>query len=270
MNKLLTKAGYRIPILLFFVLLMVFLVFFWIATNKQVESILKISTPPSKDITVTATKRSFFKVTTNEELKLNKKGIPFESKNELVSSKVVLSTSDTAFFVIDPWVDMPSDFLNKNYGPIIDNFILPLIQRINKKAYPVYVFTNNCNFIKPVPYGCKIPEAFELMAKKYPSLNIIYWQDLDIDNFVNSLKKQGINNIVYTGFASNGCVIGRPVGLVNMLYRGFKLYFIPEASAALETKTTWKTQKIHHATTVTISQWMGGLIHYKDIYTQLH
>lgn len=65
------------------------------------------------------------------------------------------------------------------------------------------------------------------------------------------------------------CVLGRPAGIINMLQEGFSLFFIPEASAAMETKDTWESQKIHKATTKIISQSMAKLIKYSDIYPKM-
>jgi len=164
---------------------------------------------------------------------------------------------------------MPSDFLNQYYGKITENYILPLIKKANEAGFPVYIFTNDCKAIKPVPYSCEISQQFYLMEKDYPKVKVIYWQDIDLSKFVKLLKDKGISNLIYTGFASNMCVIGRPTGMFNMVQQGFSLYFIPEASAAVETNESWKSQKIHKATTTIISQWMARLIKYDDIYSKI-
>lgn len=212
---------------------------------------------------------SFFELDDKGSMKLNDAGLPYQGTKESVKLNVDFSPANTAFFVIDPWNNMPSDFLNQYFGKITQNYILPLIKRANEQGFPVYVFTNDCKAIKPVPNSCEIPEQFYLMAKQYPKLQIVYWQDIDLPVFVTSLKDKGISNLIYTGFASNICVIGRPAGMINMVHQGFSLYFIPEASAAIETNETWSSQKIHKATTTIISQWMAKLINYDDICPKL-
>lgn len=219
--------------------------------------------------TVPASRLTFFELDDKGTLKLNDEGLPYQSTKETVTINVDFSPQNTAFFVIDPWNNMPSDFLNQYFGKITENYILPLIKRANEKGFPVYIFTNDCKTIKPIPTICEIPQQFYLMAKKYPKVQIVYWQDIDLSVFVKSLRDKGISSLIYTGFASNMCVIGRPAGMINMVQQGFSLYFIPEASAATETKETWQSQKIHKATTTIISQWMAKLIKYDDIYAKL-
>jgi len=219
--------------------------------------------------TVPTTQLTFFDRDANGVLKLNDKGLPYQGKKETLTTNVDFSPQNTAFFVIDPWNNMPSDFLNQYYGKITEKYILPLIKRANETGYPVYIFTNDCKAIKPVPYSCEISQQFHLMTKNYPQVQLIYWQDIDLPVFVKSLRDKGISNLIYTGFASNMCVIGRSTGMINMVQQGFSLYFIPEASAAVETKESWQSQKIHKATTTIISQWMAKLIKYDDIYSNM-
>jgi hypothetical protein len=217
-------------------------------------------------LTVPASQWTFFELDDKGNIKLDDDGLPYQSTQEIVTINVDFSPENTAFFVIDPWNNMPSDFLNQYFGKITENYILPLIKSANEKGFPVYIFTNDCKTIKPIPTSCEIPQQFYLMAKKYPKVKIVYWQYIDLPVFVKSLRNKGISNLIYTGFASNMCIIGRPAGMIGMVQRGFSLYFIPEASAAVETKETWQSQKIHKATTTIISQWMAKLIKYDDIY----
>lgn len=245
--------------------LLFILAFFSLAFYQDVNA----QSPIKNSFNVPASRLTFFELDERGHLKFNDEGLPYESREEIITIDVQLSPENTAFFVIDPWNNMPSDFLNQYFGKITENYILPLIERANEKEFPVYIFTNDCKTIKPVPTSCEIPKQFYLMAKKYPKVQIVYWQDIDLPMFVTSLRDKGISNLIYTGFASNMCVIGRPAGMINMVQQGFSLYFIPEASAATETKETWQSQKIHKATTTIISQWMAKLIKYDDIYAKL-
>ena len=60
------------------------------------------------------------------------------------------------------------------------------------------------------------------------------------------------------------CVIGRELGTIPMQNQGFRLFFVPEASAAVEFGDTWKTGSVHEATTALIATWVGELIHLED------
>ncbi len=218
---------------------------------------------------VPATQSTFFERDESGRFKLDDKGLPYQSTNEVFIKEVELSTRDTAFFVIDPWNDAPSDFLNKYYGKITENYILPLIKKANEAGFPVYVFTNDCDAIKPIPYSCEIPKQFHLMKKQYSKMEIISWQEIDLPVFIKSLRDKGVSNLIYTGFASNLCIMIRPTGMVHMVQEGFTPYIIPEASAAVEKEGSWQSQDIHKATLTTISQWAGKLIYYADIDKQI-
>jgi hypothetical protein len=60
------------------------------------------------------------------------------------------------------------------------------------------------------------------------------------------------------------CVIGRSMGMIPMKNHGFNIYFIPEASAAIEYAESWKNQSIHKSTTRIISQWIAEIIDYDE------
>lgn len=256
-NAQFLKHQYAIAILVMFLL-------FAIIIYQQIYT----RSSNKHSLTVTTSQSSFFELDNKGRVKLNDMGLPFQSENEIVRSNVKISPSNTAFFVIDPWVDMPSDFLNEYFGKVTKNYIIPLIEKASTADFPIYIFTNDCKTIVPSAYSCKIPDQFYTMSKHYPKLQIVYWQDLNQDKFVESLKAKGISKLIYTGFASNICILGRPTGMINMVQKGFSLYFIPEASAAAEVKDTWQSQKIHENTTLIISQWMAKIINYDDIYSK--
>jgi hypothetical protein len=60
------------------------------------------------------------------------------------------------------------------------------------------------------------------------------------------------------------CVIGRRMGMIPMTHRGFRIFFVPEASAAVEYADTWHDQSMHKATTKIISQWIAEIIDYDE------
>ena len=60
------------------------------------------------------------------------------------------------------------------------------------------------------------------------------------------------------------CVIGRSMGMIPMKTKGFRLFFIPDASAAIEFSNSWETGQIHQSTTLLISQWVAELIEFQN------
>ncbi|MCP4494730.1 MAG: hypothetical protein GY820_46620 [Gammaproteobacteria bacterium] len=103
-------------------------------------------------------------------------------------------------------------------------------------------------------------------AHHYATTHIIFWQDVNTASFIKQLKNQGINKIIYMGFASNMYILMRPIGMAKLFDHGFSLYVIPKASAAVETKETWKNRTIHKIMTIVIAQTFARLIDYDAIF----
>ena len=70
--------------------------------------------------------------------------------------------------------------------------------------------------------------------------------------------------MIYTGFASNMCVIGRRTGMIPMIHHGFRMFFVPEASAAIEWEESGDDNATHEATTRIISQWIAEIVRFDD------
>jgi nicotinamidase-related amidase len=127
---------------------------------------------------------------------------------------------------------------------------------------PVIVLTNDPNR-NDKGYASKIFPELEKMATE-GSLQILFHQDYDEKLFAKYLRIKGVNTLIYSGFSSNMCVIGRDTGMIPMKTNGFKLYFIPKASAAIEFKDSWETGSVHKNTTSIISQGIAELIELDD------
>lgn len=222
-----------------------------LATNQSV-----ISVTPSTAYHVTTYRQSYFKLNSSGALE-TKNGLPFRSEGTY-SFERTIDPSTTAIVIMDPWVDMASTHLNEFYGQITKSRIMPLIIKTLERAHPIIVLTNDPD---DVDYNTNVYPEIAAFASN-GQIETIYHQHFDGEEFAAYLHSKGINTLVYTGFASNMCVIGRPMGMIPMLHHGFKLFFVPEASAAVEYPDTWDNQFIHHATTKIISQWIAEIIAY--------
>jgi nicotinamidase-related amidase len=169
----------------------------------------------------------------------------------------------TALIVMDPWADSGSDFLNQYFSPIYLTNILPLVIKATTLKMPVIVLTNDPNKNNNKGYGSKVFPELEKMAIE-GSLQILYHQDFDGKQLAKYLRDKGVNTLIYSGFSSNMCVIGRDTGMIPMKINGFKLYFIPKASAAVEFKDSWETGSVHKNTTSIISQGIAEIIELDD------
>ncbi len=97
----------------------------------------------------------------------------------------------------------------------------------------------------------------------------LFHDDFDDDRFAHYLRSQGIDSLIYIGFSSNMCVIGRRTGMIPMVQQGFRIFFVPGASAAIELADTWNEQSIHKTSTTIISQWIAEIIDYNDFMNVL-
>ena len=208
---------------------------------------------------VTTHRQSYFKLDAHGTLDL-RNGLPYRSESRYRFERTV-DPNKTAIVVMDPWVDMASEHLNEYYGAIAESRIVPLVTQALDKGHPVMVLTNDPKLVK---YNTGIhPELAALAAGG--AIEVLFHQAADDDEFAKRLRSKGIDSLVYTGFASNMCVIGRRMGMIPMVHQGFRLFFVPEASAAAEYPETWQDQTIHQATTKIISQWIAEVIDYDEL-----
>lgn len=176
-----------------------------------------------------------------------------------ISSKI--NPQRTAILVMDPWTDMPTDFLNDYFGQVTASYLLPLIFLARNTGHQIIILTND-----PAKhqYGAKInQELLEMIDNN--QVHILYHQNYNDSLFSKWLKNHNINTLIYTGYASNMCIIGRQMGMIMMSHHGFRIFFVPEASAAIETIDSWKDGAIHNAITTIISQGVAKIIHWQDL-----
>ena len=213
---------------------------------------------PPLTYTLGTHRQSYFKLDGKGVLALQDK-LPYRSERTYHFERTI-HADKTAIVIMDPWVDMASEHLNKYYGAIADKRIIPFVRHALKLGHPIIVLTNKPELVK---YNTGIhPELVALEAKG--KSKTLYHQDLDDKEFASYLRGRKIDSLVYIGFASNMCVIGRRMGMIPMVHQGFRLYFVPEASAAVEYPDTWEDQSIHLATTKIISQWIAEIVDYDE------
>lgn len=187
----------------------------------------------------------------------------FEAGENTYDNVRAINSVSSALVVMDPWEDAGSEFLNEYYTPIYRRSILPLVKQALDLSITVIVLTNDPKKNYADYGGAVYPELHDMAEQK--KINILFHQDFDDDTFAKLLRKNSIDTLIYSGFASNMCVIGRPMGMIHMLTHGFRLLFVPEASAAVEFKDSWRTGAAHKATTAIISSWIAEIIALDDL-----
>ena len=183
---------------------------------------------------------------------------------EIEKEKINLNNYDTAFVIMDPWDNHSIEEVNEEIKFITKTKILPLVKSLRNKNYPVIVVTNKCK--KGINSSCGIDNSLD----EIEGIKTYYHNYETSRSFGIKLRKEGINNLVYAGYSSNGCVLGaRKMSIIPMYHEGFSIGFIPEASSAIEIKETSKIKTLHKSTVSIISQWAGSILDYKSILNSL-
>lgn len=203
-------------------------------------------------------RRSYFKLDGEGRLELHGE-LPIRAEG-VYRFQRILDPKDTAIVIMDPWEDMASDHLNGYYQQVIESRLIPLATCALTRGHPIIILTNDPAVVE---YNGRINSGLEALVKAGRA-SVLYHQDYDDRAFATYLHSQGIKSLIYTGFASNMCVIGRSTGMISMGNRGFNIFFVPEASAAVEYSGTWKDGSIHKATTTIISQGIAEIIDYDE------
>ena len=223
--------------------------------NKEEIQIKKsdLLTKSEFTISVDSYSRSYFKLDSND----------LKKDERIYFNQFKISNNDTAFIIMDPWDNFTEDQLNNYYSLITNQKIIPLSKLLAKRGFPILILTNKCS--EKLKNTCGVDKNIPLLS----NLEIIYHDQYDSRNFKKYLDKKAIKKLVYLGYASNMCLLGRELGLIPMKLEGFEVGFIPDASAAVEFGSSWETGEIHSSMTFIISQWMAKIISYDDLIYKL-
>ena len=208
--------------------------------------------------TIKTIRRSYFALDANGQFKL-KDSLPYRSERIYPFLRTI-NASSTAVIIMDPWIDMPTKHLNEYARKVIESRIIPLVRKALRLGHPILILTNNPRKSK---HSAKIHHVLQSFVDDGKVI-ILFHQDFDDDRFAAYLRAHKIKSLIYVGFSSNMCVIGRNMGMIPMKNQGFDIYFVPEASAAIEYAESWNNQSIHKLTTRIISQWIAEIIDYAE------
>ncbi len=133
--------------------------------------------------------------------------LPYRSEGTYWTNRT-FDQSRTVLIIMDPWIDMASDHLNRHFGEVLESCIIPLVSHSLIWGLPIIVLNN-----KPASqrYNVKIHPEIEKLVNN-GKISILYHQDMDDHGFANFLHSKGFESLIYVGFASNMCVIGRHMG----------------------------------------------------------
>lgn len=171
-----------------------------------------------------------------------------------------LPVRETAVILIDVWASHPNDGWLKRASRNVKDKVLPLLKAARAAGLLVI----------HAPHGHPIHP----LAK--PHSGEVVLNDYDADLFYAYLKRKGIKNLIYAGFATNWCVLGRPIGIIEASKRGFNIILVRDASIAFETpesldgewahKMAVNLVEIHWGWTTTVDEFKEAVQAMKDAY----
>ena len=221
---------------------------------------------PQGSYVVKTLHRTYYKLDQNRNtpsyIKDGKKFYEVEQA-EIIEHRV-LNPEKTMLIVMDPWEDVGSDLLNNHCGKVFHGKMLPLVNKCIELGIPVTVLTNAKD---AQGYGYDIYRELAELGDQ-GKLEVVFHGQVDAAGFTKKLKSRGIDTLVYCGFCTNMCLIGRPLGMIGMNLvpgGGFRLFFVPDSSGAIEFGPTWESQEIHNWVSFALSQWLVELIYTDDI-----
>tara|TARA_B100001059_G_C17823187_1_gene579639 strand:+ start:1621 stop:2412 length:792 start_codon:yes stop_codon:yes gene_type:complete len=176
--------------------------------------------------------------------------------NENIKKITKFTSNKTAFIIMDPW---PT---GEKEESIIENKIIPLVNEVLKKNQMVLIVTVNPRINKN-PKN-RVHEKLKKISDK--NLVFIFHENHNKETFSEFLKSNNISSLIYLGFASNACIINRELGIINMKLQGFKTFFIPEASAAIEDSDS---NIFHNKASMMIKRYWGEEIEYSHIMKKI-
>ena len=168
-----------------------------------------------------------------------------------------LDPAKTAIVCMDCWRNMADPQLEAHFHQVVVDTIYPLMLHAKQRGFTNVILTNP-QWMQS--YNYEIDTTLTPLGANV-LYHDVYDNPLQPLAFYNWLSARGINTLIYVGFASNACLASRMQSLFYM-GRYFKVYFVPEASAAVENLDNWDGH-IHENMTEVISK-QFEIIHAAD------
>lgn len=166
-----------------------------------------------------------------------------------------ISAKNSALFIIDVWQthELP-DWLEVAL-PHIQQVVVPLRSSLVETGMPVFHFAHNRKLH---------PDMFRKASNEF-----YYFEPGEYKpDLITFLRKHGIKNIFYCGYATNMCILHRPSGIKSMHREGFNTILIKDATLGInpEGNTPESVDKITKETITLIEQSYGkGLYSHQAI-----
>ena len=171
-----------------------------------------------------------------------------------VSYTLDVAPSELALILIDVWSDHPIKGWAERAEKNVATKLLPLVESARK--YGIMVV--HCPHGES-PHPLVRPLTTELVIDDRGEKT----------RLVQALQQRGIRRLLYAGYASNMCILTRPVGIIEMSQQGDDIIFVRDASLAIEAPDFLETDLTHQVATYMVETNWGVSTSVDDVLEAL-
>ena len=131
-----------------------------------------------------------------------------------------LKVNETALILIDVWASHPIEGWKERAEVNIQDKLYPLLQEARKAGLLVI----------HAPHGIRI----HTLATPLEGEMVLDWP-YDAYQVFDELRNRGIKTLIYAGYATNMCVLVRPIGIIQAKGQNFDVILVRDATIAVET-----------------------------------
>ena len=142
-----------------------------------------------------------------------------ENWGQPITSHLTVPVSGLALILIDVWAHHPIKAWEKTGNSNIRAKLLPLLKVVRRSGV----------LVVHGPHG----QPIHPLIKPLPSELVLDGRG-EQTRLVKTLQQKGIKQLLYAGYASNMCVLTRPIGIIEMFRQGYHPILVRDASLAVE------------------------------------
>lgn len=145
-----------------------------------------------------------------------------DSERDATDESLVLNlkVSETALVLIDVWAWHPIEGWQERAEVKIRDKLYPLLQEA-RKAGILVIHASHGN---PVHPWATPLEGEMVLEDQYDAYQVF-----------EELRNRGIKTLIYAGYATNMCVLVRPIGMIQAKGQNFNVILVRDATIAVET-----------------------------------
>jgi nicotinamidase-related amidase len=156
----------------------------------------------------------------------------------------IVDLNQTALLLIDVWENHPNDGWLERARENMTTHLRPLLQLARTNGMTILHAPHlraTAKWVQPMPGEINLDKerlTTSLALHEY-------------------LRKRGITTLLYAGYASNWCVLHRPVGIIQMHQLGYRIILVRDCTIAIETPETLDGEWVNKATINTFEHEWG-------------